>query len=145
VRVLLAVTLLILASCVTGPSDVPEFVFPGRSTLEAAALAADASRIFAAAASCAGALQARPRGVQVRLYLAGSPWECPPGTGGCSYLSGSEVRIAALDWRAHGGESFGHEAVHLARWLVTGDSDAQHLGPWWVGGLACQVAAAEAL
>ena len=52
----------------------------------------------------------------------------------------SMQEMEVLDWRAGAGysESFGHEAVHLARWLRTGDADAQHWGPWWADGKACQ-------
>src|SRR3990172_1240045 len=130
----------VLSACVTAPSAAPQFIFPGRGLGEAQGLTAAAERMFAQVAECADAPGARPRNVMVRLYLPGTPWECPPATGGCSYLSSSEVRIAALAWRAGAGysESFGHEATHLARWLTTGDADAAHRGPWWVGGRACQ-------
>jgi hypothetical protein len=45
-----------------------------------------------------------------------------------------------LDWRAGAGysESFGHESVHLARYLTTGDPDLNHFGPWWANGKSCQ-------
>ena len=132
---LLATVLLSVCASPTTPSTM--FTFPGRSQAEVVVLSADAERMFTQVAVCADAPGARPEGVRVRLYLPGTPWNCPPNTGGCMR---SMQEMEVLDWRAGAGysESFGHESVHLARYLVSGNADVNHTGPWWVGGRACQ-------
>jgi hypothetical protein len=138
-RGFVAFLLVTLVGCAspTAPTG-PRFTFPGRSQGEVETLTSQADRMWERVRRCADADGVEPEEpVMVWLVIPGQPWACPPNTGGC-FVNGE--RIYALDWRAGVGysESFGHELIHLARWLKAGDADPKHTGPWWVNGRACQ-------
>jgi hypothetical protein len=138
----------LLMGCVspTAPSDGERF-----TGLSAAQLA-QANAWFDQVRVCADAPTAEPQGVKI-IFVAGKTdaafpdgrpsFVCPEGNytggevGGCLV---NHSRMYVLDWSMGPGwsESFGHESVHLARWLATGNDDAKHAGPYWVNGRACQ-------
>jgi len=120
--------------------------------------AADAIRFFETVRQCADAASAEPRDVEVIIAAdelhdlsRGGGFACPEGglrgmiVGGC--MDDHLRRMYVLDWTLHPwwSESFGHESIHLARRIVSGNPDAGHDGPWWVTdkktgqpGRACQ-------
>lgn len=141
---------LFLSAC-GGPTSgsAPRFILTNGT--EAQAL--EAERFFDQVKACADAPDADPRGIEVTFMPSipvpgGTTMNCPegglkgkPNVGGC--MDDHLRRMYVLDWNEHPwfSESFGHEAIHLARWEQTShkDADPHHAGPWWVGGKACQV------